>query len=129
MAPHASANPGEFDLYLLAQTWAPQLCCVKSERCTTVAWAFSAKHLSLHGLWPGYTVPRGGSGGVGSGFGSSGGGSDDNGNGGATYPVDCAVKARLLAQQLPREYVDLAPAFTKWNPQTHAAEVLRFHCV
>ena len=39
MAPHASANPGEFDLYLLAQTWAPQLCCVKSERCTTVAWA------------------------------------------------------------------------------------------
>jgi len=139
MAPHASANPGEFDLYLLAQTWAPQLCCVKSERYTTVAWAFSAKHLSLHGLWPGYTVPRGGSGGVGSGgvgsggvgsgVGSSGGGSDDNGNGGATCPVDCAVKARLLAQQLPREYVDLAPAFTKWNPQTHAAEVLRFHCV
>lgn len=97
----AAPTPGDFDVYLLAQTWAPQFCCTKSERCTTVPWAFSAKHLSLHGLWPGYMTPRGKE----------------------TFPADCATKARLFAQQLPREYVDLAPAFTKWNQETHSAEV------
>jgi len=33
------------------------------------------------------------------------------------------VKAALVFDQLPREYIDLAPAFTKWNSQLHRAEV------
>ena len=32
-------TPGDFDIYLLAQTWAPQFCCTKSDRCTTVSCA------------------------------------------------------------------------------------------
>ena len=38
-------------------------------------------------------------------------------------PTDCAVKAALVFDQLPREYIDLAPAFTKWNNELHRAEV------
>ena len=38
----SSDTPGDFDIYLLAQTWAPQFCCTKSDRCTTVSWAYSA---------------------------------------------------------------------------------------
>jgi ribonuclease T2 len=98
---HSSDVPGDFDVYLLAQTWAPQFCCTKSDRCTTVGWAFSAKHLSLHGLWPAWSAPRDG----------------------APSPTDCAVKAALAFEQLPREYIDLAPAFTRWNPELHRAEV------
>jgi hypothetical protein len=92
-----NAVPGDFDVYLLAQTWAPQFCCSNKERCTTVPWAFSAKHLSLHGLWPGY---------------KSGG-----------FPESCKAKAQLLSEAMPREYIDLAPAFTRWNMERHRAEV------
>ena len=38
----SSDTPGDFNIYLLAQTWAPQFCCTKSDRCTTVSWAYSA---------------------------------------------------------------------------------------
>ena len=38
----SSDTPGDFDIYLLAQTWAPQFCCTKSDRCTTVSCAYSA---------------------------------------------------------------------------------------
>ncbi len=38
----SSDKPGDFDIYVLAQTWAPQFCCTKSDRCTTVSWAYSA---------------------------------------------------------------------------------------
>eukprot|EP00965_Chrysotila_dentata_P037157 1236414-Pleurochrysis_carterae.AAC.3 len=99
---HGSYEVGDFDMYLLAQTWAAQFCCVKAERCSTVPWAFSAHHLSLHGLWPGFYSPR------------------DN----ETYPAECATKAKLLTDQLPREYIDMAPAFTKWNVEKHYAEVI-----
>jgi ribonuclease T2 len=49
--------PSEFGLYLLAMTWAPQLCCDKPglEDCATLAGSFAASHLTLHGLWPNYT--------------------------------------------------------------------------
>ena len=40
----SSDTPGDFDLYVLAQTWAPQFCCTKSDRCTTVHRAFSANN-------------------------------------------------------------------------------------
>eukprot|EP00308_Calcidiscus_leptoporus_P012963 CAMPEP_0119363654 /NCGR_PEP_ID=MMETSP1334-20130426/10570_1 /TAXON_ID=127549 /ORGANISM="Calcidiscus leptoporus, Strain RCC1130" /LENGTH=223 /DNA_ID=CAMNT_0007379159 /DNA_START=114 /DNA_END=785 /DNA_ORIENTATION=- len=93
--------PGDFDLYLLAQTWAPQFCCAHPEKCTTAAFAFSARRLSLHGLWPGYSVARGGE----------------------TFPAHCQSKVKLLTSQLPREYIDLAPAFTRWNMEKHHAEV------
>ena len=40
MGKHRSQDvPGDFDIYLLAQTWAPQFCCTKSDRCTTVSCA------------------------------------------------------------------------------------------
>ena len=35
----SSDKVGDFDIYLLAQTWAPQFCCTKSDRCTTVSCA------------------------------------------------------------------------------------------
>lgn len=94
--------PGDFDVYLLAQSWAPHFCCTNAERCTTVPWAFSAKHLSLHGLWPGFTAPRG--------------------EKAHTFPSACKTKAKLLDDQpLPREYVDVAPAFTTWDAAQHRA--------
>ena len=40
----SSDTPGDFDLYVLAQTWAPQFCCTKSDRCTTVRCAYSANN-------------------------------------------------------------------------------------
>tara|TARA_B110001452_G_scaffold126303_1_gene104885 strand:+ start:104 stop:823 length:720 start_codon:yes stop_codon:yes gene_type:complete len=99
---HPVGDAGDFDIYLLAQSWSPQFCCTnRADRCSTVGWAFSAKHLSLHGLWPAYSTPRGGE----------------------RSPVDCRVKARLVSEQLPRDYVDLAPSFTKWNAELHRAEV------
>jgi ribonuclease I len=102
----SSDTPGDFDIYVLAQTWAPQFCCTKSDRCTTVSWAYSARHLSLHGLWPAYSVPC-----------------DKGADRPSPSPTDCAVKASLVFDQLPREYIDLAPAFTKWNNELHRAEV------
>ena len=96
-----ASDVGDFDLYILAQTWAPHFCCRNADRCSTVPWAFSAKHLSLHGLWPGWATPRSGH----------------------PSPLNCATKAQLLSEQLPREYVDVAPSFTVWNAKKHVAEV------
>jgi ribonuclease T2 len=101
--PSSADDSGDFDLYLLAQTWAPQWCCVRADRCSTVPWAFSARHFSLHGLWPGFAVPRAG---------------------GSTFPESCRVKAQVLTSQLlPREYIDMAPSFTQWNAAEHRPEV------
>ena len=93
--------PGDFDVWLLAQTWSPHFCCAHTDRCHTVPWAFSAKHLSLHGLWPGFLTQRGGE----------------------TFPSSCATSARLVPTQLPREYIDVAPSFTTWNAAERRAEV------
>jgi ribonuclease I len=93
--------PGDFDLYLLAQTWAPHFCCQNADRCHTVPWSFSARHLALHGLWPGFAQPRGGE----------------------TFPQNCSFAGKLATQQLPREYIDVAPSFTTWNPTERRAEV------
>ena len=43
----------------------------------------------------------------------------------APSPTDCAVREKLTTafDQLPREYIDLAPAFTRWNNELHRAEV------
>ena len=92
---------GDFDFYLLAQTWAPHFCCQNTDRCSTVPWAFSANHLSLHGLWPGFAVPRSGE----------------------ISPTNCAAKARLIQEGMPREYIDIAPSYAKWNAEAHRAEV------
>ena len=100
----AHDKAGDFDIYLLAQSWAPHFCCVRSDRCTTVPWAYSATHLSLHGLWPGFLRPR------------------EN----KTYPQSCDTKEKLLTSEfsvLPRDYIDFAPAFTRWNAKAHVAEV------
>jgi ribonuclease I len=70
---------GDFDLYVLAQTWAPVFCCSHPNKCNTVSWAYSASHLSLHGLWPGYLQARGGH----------------------TYPSNCESIAKLVVADLP----------------------------
>ncbi|KAG8458066.1 hypothetical protein KFE25_012726 [Diacronema lutheri] len=93
--------PGDFDVYLLAQTWAPRFCCASPDRCTTVGWAYSATHLSLHGLWPGYIQPRRGQ----------------------TYPSNCESKARLVVSDLPRHFVDIAPSYCGYNTSKHAPEL------
>jgi ribonuclease T2 len=67
-----------------------------------VPWAFSANHLSLHGLWPGFTMPR---------------------SGGETFPENCSTKAKLVQEAMPRDYIDLAPSYTTWNATKHQAEV------
>jgi ribonuclease T2 len=48
----------DFDLYLLAQSWASTFCCAKPERCATLESSWSAKRLILHGLWPAYAAKR-----------------------------------------------------------------------
>lgn len=91
------ATAGDFEVYLLAQSWSPLFCCGKPDRCTTVPWAFSANHLSLHGLWPSYSEKRNGS----------------------PSPMDCHSKAKLLTTDLPREYIDRAPSFVDYDPKLH----------
>ena len=81
---------GDYDVWLLAQTWAPHFCCHHADRCHTVPWAFSARQLSLHGLWPGFKVPRDGQ----------------------TFPQSCEAAQKLLPNFLPREYIDVAPSFS-----------------
>jgi ribonuclease I len=92
---------GDFDVYLLAQTWAPHFCCQNTDRCNTVPWAFSAKHLSLHGLWPGFSKPREGQ----------------------TFPEKCEAAKKLLPNFLPREYIDVAPSFTTYDAALRQATV------
>lgn len=49
----ASGRPGEFDLYLFAQSWAPRFCCTSLEKCTAENMK-GLSDLSTHGLWPAY---------------------------------------------------------------------------
>ena len=92
---------GDFDVYLLAQSWAPHFCCQHADRCHTVPWAFSANHLSLHGLWPGFLTPRNGQ----------------------TFPAGCEAAKRLLPHLLPREYIDVAPSFATYDAASRQATV------
>jgi ribonuclease T2 len=101
MGRKGQAQAGDFDVYLLAQSWAPRFCCGHPDKCSTVSWAFSATHLSLHGLWPGYTQARGGQ----------------------TYPMNCASKAKLVVSDLPRHFVDIAPSYCGYNTERHAPEL------
>jgi ribonuclease T2 len=63
-------TPGDFDLYVLTQSWQPEFCFRKSyPGCLHPnASEYMFKHLTLHGLWPQYSQTRGGS----------------------TYPFDCS---------------------------------------
>lgn len=56
-APAPLAPASEFGFYLLAMSWAPQLCCAESGKpeCAQLAGSFAATHLTLHGLWPNFT--------------------------------------------------------------------------
>lgn len=101
MAPPRRDAAGDFDVYLLAQSWAPRFCCGHPDKCTTVAWAFSATHLSLHGLWPGFTKARRGQ----------------------TYPSSCESMAKLVVSDLPRHFVDIAPSYCAYNLAKHAPEL------
>ena len=92
---------GDFDVWMLAQSWSPHFCCQQADRCFTVPWAFSANHLSLHGLWPGFKAKRGDS----------------------FFPASCEKAQALMPAFLPREYIDLAPSFTTWNAAEGRADV------
>ena len=49
---------GEFDIFLLAQTWAPRFCCTESVKCVQQG-NTGVDDLTLHGLWPAYSKPIG----------------------------------------------------------------------
>ena len=51
--PHG--NPGEFDLYLFAQSWAPRFCCTNKGQCKAENMS-DIDDLSIHGLWPAYST-------------------------------------------------------------------------
>jgi len=75
-------HPGDFDVYIFAQTWAPEYCCenpnsrecnaqfaaMKGKPKTDAHWRhptpvpdfWGATHLTLHGLWPQYNYSRDG---------------------------------------------------------------------
>lgn len=97
----SSFAAGDFDVYLLAQSWSPHFCCHNTDRCSTVPWAFSARHLSLHGLWPGFMSAREGQ----------------------TYPQSCETAKKLLATFLPSAYIDVAPSFTSYDAVARKATV------
>ncbi len=43
--------PGDFDIYLFAQVWAPRFCCTKQKQCREEQ---NKNDLTVHGLWPAY---------------------------------------------------------------------------
>ena len=104
MGKHTSSAfaPGDFDVWMLAQSWAPHFCCHHADRCLTAPFSLSATHLSLHGLWPGFKEPR---------------------SGGQTFPASCEKAQALFPAFLPREYIDLAPSFTTYNAAERRADV------
>lgn len=63
-------NPGEFDIYLFAQSWAPKFCCDKAAVCKQENMG-SMDELATHGLWPAYMSAK------------------KDGN---TYPSNCSSK-------------------------------------
>jgi ribonuclease I len=53
------AIPGDFDLYVLTQSWQPEFCHGKTmPGCHPNASAYMHNHLTLHGLWPQYDIAR-----------------------------------------------------------------------
>lgn len=46
---------GQFDLYLLAQSWAPRFCCTNAKQCKNESMT-GVDDLSVHGLWPAYAT-------------------------------------------------------------------------
>lgn len=54
--------PNDFDLYCLAQTWAPQFCCGSAgsgeDQCKNIDNSWGATHFTLHGLWPQFAEAR-----------------------------------------------------------------------
>ena len=110
---------GHFDIYLLAQSWAPLFCCTAPNKCTTVPWSASASHLSLHGLWPTYLVPN----------------AEKH-----VSPFFCKTKFSPTQADVPKVAVELAPSYVvdlwkhEWkkhgscsgmDPKTYFEEALR----
>eukprot|EP00658_Telonema_sp_P-2_P047715 TRINITY_DN36315_c0_g2_i1.p1 TRINITY_DN36315_c0_g2~~TRINITY_DN36315_c0_g2_i1.p1 ORF type:complete len:250 (+),score=51.43 TRINITY_DN36315_c0_g2_i1:97-846(+) len=81
--------PGDFDVYLLAQTWNPQFCCDNPSKCCVVKGTYATTHLSLHGLWPGWVQPRGS----------------------YTWPQFCRTSHKAIKEHVPLAAFDLAPAY------------------
>lgn len=51
-----STKPGEFDIYLFAQSWAPRFCCTNEKQCKKEG-MLGSDDLSPHGLWPAFHGP------------------------------------------------------------------------
>jgi len=51
----AAGGPGEFSLYVLALSWAPEFCAAHGDKgeCSPLS-DFASTHLTIHGLWPNY---------------------------------------------------------------------------
>eukprot|EP00299_Pterocystis_sp_00344_P010166 c4480_g1_i3.p1 GENE.c4480_g1_i3~~c4480_g1_i3.p1 ORF type:complete len:322 (+),score=80.66 c4480_g1_i3:3-968(+) len=52
-----NGDPGKFDLYLLAMSWAPRFCCTNQGKCKKEKMS-ETNGLSTHGLWPAYLKPN-----------------------------------------------------------------------
>ena len=46
----SSGVPGDFDMYLLAMSWAPRFCCTNNKQCRNEGME-DTDDLSVHGLW------------------------------------------------------------------------------
>ena len=46
----SSGTPGDFDIYLLAMSWAPRFCCTNNKQCKNEGME-DTDDLSVHGLW------------------------------------------------------------------------------
>jgi ribonuclease I len=46
----SSGTPGDFDMYLLAMSWAPRFCCTNNKQCKNEGME-DTDDLSVHGLW------------------------------------------------------------------------------
>jgi len=53
----SSGVPGDFDMYLLAMSWAPRFCCTNNKQCKNEQME-DIDDLSVHGLWPAYKDVR-----------------------------------------------------------------------
>ena len=51
-----STAPGNFDIYLFAQSWSPRFCCDNAKQCKREG-LVGIDDLSPHGIWPAYAGP------------------------------------------------------------------------
>eukprot|EP00924_Labyrinthula_sp_SR-Ha-C_P008077 maker-scaffold_11-snap-gene-2.33-mRNA-1 protein AED:0.20 eAED:0.20 QI:213/0.5/0.33/1/1/1/3/0/117 len=81
--------PGEFDFYILAQSWSPSFCCKNPKRCATINLEWSRTHLCLHGVWPSYLRQIDG----------------------RSFPSNCENKLKFFSNNIPPLALEYAPSY------------------